>query len=447
MADIRFELPEINTWRLFNKSVTQQGVVEMVESWESHGYRFGSVCIDDGWTVDGRLGDWTPDPIRFPDLRGLVDWLHHKGYAVRLWVAPSQCHPDTAIFRQAHPDHMLKDFQGRPSFFSGLGTYRLDPRSPVAAGHIRDTLQRLVRDYDVDAFKVDFPPFLEPHDAVYKLWRINLDDQAARTMVPDFYKLVKQSVQEVRPDIRICCAKDIANCQPYIDDTICGDFIGGKRTDEMIVGHARQVNEYVRGHDITPWLEMVWGGGSDTPVDNPDWHTGFLEYIAHSINHRLKIEHSFMPFDFSNAEQIRALTNLYGPRHPHYKVLAAGRKVFSVDTLLGQGVELSHRTRFLVATENDARITLHVGGFDTSALQWRCRDVLGEQPIRLIARNEYWPGTMKACRVSFEAKGRRVYELWHEGPQTTFYRDVHDNHVRPWLDAENLPKNASENTP
>ena len=55
MTDTRFELPEINTWRLFHKSVTQQGVVEMVEAWEAHGYRFGTVCIDDGWTEDGRL--------------------------------------------------------------------------------------------------------------------------------------------------------------------------------------------------------------------------------------------------------------------------------------------------------------------------------------------------------------------------------------------------------
>ena len=43
----------------------------MVEAWEAHGYRFGCVCIDDGWTVDGKLGDWEPNPQRFPDLLAL----------------------------------------------------------------------------------------------------------------------------------------------------------------------------------------------------------------------------------------------------------------------------------------------------------------------------------------------------------------------------------------
>lgn len=436
MTDLRFELPEINTWRLFNKSVTQRGVVEMVESWESHGYRFGSVCIDDGWTTDGRLGDWTPDPVRFPDMRGLVEWIHSKGYAARLWIAPSQCHPDTMIHKQAFPEAMLVNPQGQPSYFSGLGTYRLDPRHAIASEHIRTTMQRLVMDYGVDAFKVDFPPFLEPYDDAYKFWKIHLDDETARTMVPDFYKLIRQAVDDVKPDVRICCAKDIANCQPYIDDTICGDFVLGQRTDDMIVGHAQKVNEYVKGHKVTPWLEMVWGGGTDTVVNNPEWHTGFIEFIAHSINHNLKIEHSFYPFDYPNAEQIRVLTNLYGPRNKHYKVLAAGNKVFMSEAMEKQGVEMDHKTRFLVATENDTLVTLQVGHLDTSALQWHCRELLTEQPIRLISKNEYWSGTMKYCRAYFEAKGKRVYEMWHEGPQTTYYHDLHDKFVRPWLETK-----------
>ena len=50
-----YELPEINTWRLFNKNIDQRKIVWMVEAWEGAGYRFGSVCIDDGWTERGLL--------------------------------------------------------------------------------------------------------------------------------------------------------------------------------------------------------------------------------------------------------------------------------------------------------------------------------------------------------------------------------------------------------
>jgi hypothetical protein len=34
--------------RLFNKNIDQRKIVWMVEAWKGAGYRFGSVCIDDG---------------------------------------------------------------------------------------------------------------------------------------------------------------------------------------------------------------------------------------------------------------------------------------------------------------------------------------------------------------------------------------------------------------
>ncbi len=428
-ADIRFDLPEINTWRLCLKRVTQQDVVGMVEDWEAHGYRFGCVCIDDGWTSGGLLGDWRPDPARFPDLRGLVDWIHARGYAARLWVAPCQAHPGTEIHRRAAPQDFLGDAAGNPCFFTGLGTYRLDPRRPLGAAHIRDTMQRLVREYGFDAFKVDFPPFMEPDDAFYAATGFHLDEEARRTMVPRFYQLVSESVRAVNPKARVCCASALRGCQPWIQDTICGDFVGCDRTEEMLAAKARDVLAYVEGHDVLPWLEMVWGGGGDSPVANPHWHTGFIEYIACSINYGLKIEHSFQPFGYPNARQIRALTNLYGPRQRHYKVLAAGTKVYATDMLLRAGVRVDAATRFLVALDAPAKVTLHTGFLGTDAYQWQCREILDGRPARLRGRNEYWGGRLYPCRVEFDAEGGAVYELWHEGPPNPFFRDLYRSQI------------------
>ena len=97
-------------------------------------------------------------------------------------------------------------------------------------------------------------------------------------------------------------------------------------------------------------------------------------------------------------------------------------------------MEINHLTRFLVATEDDERITLHVGEMGTSALQWKCRDLLEEKPIRLITRNEFWSGSLKTIRVYFEAKAGHVYELWHEGQPEGYYRNLHGSHVSPWLE-------------
>jgi hypothetical protein len=422
--DPRFELPEINTWRLYNKGVTQERVVQMVEAWEAHGYRFGTVCIDDGWTTDGKLGDWVPDPTRFPDLAGLARWIHRKGYALRLWVAPIQVHPGTEAFKKAFPKSVLHGRDGKPLLYEGLRTFKLDPRTPIGREHVRATMQRLVRDYDADAFKVDFPPFYEPHDAFFKQCDYDLPESDAQTMVPNFYRLVRESLDAVKPGVRVECAKDIAGCQPYVNDTICGDLVGSKRTMEELGGVVARVNAYAKGHAIVPWLEMAWGEGGSAPTDRVEWHAGLLEWVALSINFGLKLEHSFQPFDYPNADQVRILTNLYGARDTSYKVLHAGRRSFPVGEMLRAGIPLDARTRFLVAPQERATVTLATAALKTNALRWHARDVQTDAPVKLRARNEFWRNSPDACMVAFEAEALRAYELWHEGDEDPYFADL-----------------------
>lgn len=422
MKDIRFELPEINTWRLYAKGVTQERVMRMVEDWEVQGYRFGTVCIDDGWTVDSLLGDWKPCPRRFPDFAGLVAWVHRKGYALRLWTAPAQIHPGTAAFSALYPHAVLHNQQGKPALNCGLRTFRLDIRQDAARLHIRETMQRLIRDYGVDGFKVDFPPFYHPGDEYYREHcNYDLLESEQGTMVPDFYRLIRESIDEVNPKVRVECARHLNGCQPYINDTICGDLIGKERNMEVIGGIAKELTTYAEGREIVSWLEMVWGEGTHFPASSVEWHAGFLEWIAMSINFGLKIEHSFPPFAYPNANQIRAITNLYGARDTRYKVLHAGRKTYPVKSLLDAGVVLDGSTRFLVAPEEEVNVSLHTGYLETNAVDWHCRNVFTHEDIPLRARNEFFGNSMDNCRVVFEAQPRQVYELWYEGKPTPLF--------------------------
>ncbi|MEU0072315.1 alpha-galactosidase [Streptomyces sp. NPDC006332] len=65
--------------------------------------------IDDGWfgkrTSDrAGLGDWTPNPDRFPGgLRPLADQVHALGMQFGIWVEPEMVNPDSDLYR-AHPD-------------------------------------------------------------------------------------------------------------------------------------------------------------------------------------------------------------------------------------------------------------------------------------------------------------------------------------------------------
>ncbi|MCL8012187.1 alpha-galactosidase [Streptomyces sp. AS02] len=65
--------------------------------------------VDDGWfgarTSDrAGLGDWTPNPDRFPNgLKPLADYVHALGMQFGIWVEPEMVNPDSELYR-AHPD-------------------------------------------------------------------------------------------------------------------------------------------------------------------------------------------------------------------------------------------------------------------------------------------------------------------------------------------------------
>ncbi|MFF4250061.1 alpha-galactosidase [Streptomyces sp. NPDC001663] len=65
--------------------------------------------VDDGWfgkRVSDRagLGDWTPNPDRFPNgLKPLADYVHALGMQFGIWVEPEMINPDSDLYR-AHPD-------------------------------------------------------------------------------------------------------------------------------------------------------------------------------------------------------------------------------------------------------------------------------------------------------------------------------------------------------
>src|SRR5690606_35986954 len=136
-------------------------------------------------------------------------------------------------------------------------------------------------------------------------------------------------------------------------------LIGSPRDWQSLVNHAAKMGKAIGDRPIVPWLEMIWGEGSDSANHSLEWYAGFIEYMATSINLGLKLEHSFLPFDYPNADQIRVLSNLYGPRNPNVKVLVAGRRQFPVEELIAGGVELGPKTRFLLAPSSDTHVILH----------------------------------------------------------------------------------------
>lgn len=98
----------------------------LYNSWEATGFRLDETnqlalaeraaalgcelfVMDDGWfgarlSDDAGLGDWTPNPDRFPrGLAPLIARVNELGMRFGIWVEPEMVNPDSALYR-AHPD-------------------------------------------------------------------------------------------------------------------------------------------------------------------------------------------------------------------------------------------------------------------------------------------------------------------------------------------------------
>ncbi|WP_208544630.1 alpha-galactosidase [Rathayibacter sp. VKM Ac-2759] len=115
--------------------------------------------LDDGWFL-GRdsdtkgLGDWTPDPVAWPDGLGpLAEHVRSLGMEFGLWVEPEMINEDSDLAR-AHPDWILR---ARASELPARWRHQqvLDLTNPDAYAHILGVLDGLVADLDVAYLKWD----------------------------------------------------------------------------------------------------------------------------------------------------------------------------------------------------------------------------------------------------------------------------------------------------
>ncbi|MFY1670569.1 alpha-galactosidase [Plantactinospora sp. WMMB334] len=115
--------------------------------------------VDDGWFVGrdddtGGLGDWTPDPAKFPaGFDTFVRQVRELGLTFGLWVEPECVNPRSALYA-AHPDWVYQ-VRGRP-LTPVRNQYLLDLGRPEVAEFVHSTVDGLLRRYDIGYLKWDF---------------------------------------------------------------------------------------------------------------------------------------------------------------------------------------------------------------------------------------------------------------------------------------------------
>ena len=97
---------------------------------------------DDGWFAgrkDDRsgLGDWRPDPEKFPrGIAPVVQAVHEMGMEYGIWVEPEMVNPASALY-WAHPEWVLQRPGGTP----------LEDRNQLVLNMARDDVQRYTLDW------------------------------------------------------------------------------------------------------------------------------------------------------------------------------------------------------------------------------------------------------------------------------------------------------------
>lgn len=116
-------------------------------------------CVDAGWYDDSgdwwdSVGDWQPSTVRFPNgLDEVIDRIRDSGMVPGLWLEPEVVGvespaadrlPAEAFFTR-HGQRVVEH-----------GRYHLDLRHPAAIAHLDSVVDRLVNDFGVGYFKLDY---------------------------------------------------------------------------------------------------------------------------------------------------------------------------------------------------------------------------------------------------------------------------------------------------
>jgi len=162
-----FRAPQYNTWIELTYGQNERDILAYAQSMLDNGLPPGVFMIDDTWQAG--YGDWRFDPGRFRDPKGMVAKLHAQGFKVVLWVCPwvgMDLPAYRLLTRGVDPFREGRfptgGFLRTPDggrvwpceWWNGVSAL-LDFTHPNARAWFGGELDRLVRDYGVDGFKLD----------------------------------------------------------------------------------------------------------------------------------------------------------------------------------------------------------------------------------------------------------------------------------------------------
>lgn len=188
--------PVYSTWYNFHQNMEEDILLKECVIAQDLGYDF--IIIDDGWQTQDTsrgydyTGDWVPE--RFPKMYELVEQLHQIGMKVGLWYSVPFCGAKSQAYQTFQGKFLTEKHRWAPVF---------DPRYPEVRAHLIEIYTKAVREWNLDAFKLDFIDDFK----VYEETELTLDkgrDYAnVNTAVDRLLGDVMASLRKIKPEIAI----------------------------------------------------------------------------------------------------------------------------------------------------------------------------------------------------------------------------------------------------
>ncbi|MEL7339317.1 MAG: glycoside hydrolase family 36 protein, partial [Bacteroidota bacterium] len=159
---------------------------------------FELVIIDDGWqTLDTNrgydyTGDWQPE--RMPEMRAFVDQVHALGMKIGLWFSVPFCGKHSQAFQDFAGEFLTIDHRWAPVF---------DPRYPEVREHLIGLYERAVRDWDMDALKLDFIDDFQVYEQTVLTKENGRDYASVNEAVHRLMSDVMKRLRLIKPEIAI----------------------------------------------------------------------------------------------------------------------------------------------------------------------------------------------------------------------------------------------------
>lgn len=155
----------VNTWEAFDFNITEQKILDLVDSAKEIGAEM--LVVDDGWfrnnDAEG-LGDWEVLEQKFPSGLGyLSSKIHEKGLNFGLWFEPEMISEKSKLYAQ-HPEWVL----GKKD--TGLlwrNQYVLDMGNPDVVDYLFSRFCKLLDGIQIEYIKWDMNRYISEANSTY----------------------------------------------------------------------------------------------------------------------------------------------------------------------------------------------------------------------------------------------------------------------------------------